>query len=129
MDATFLLASIDSTEDDYNPVVLTPARPSTFQRTKRPRDPDAPKRACSAFLLFSSAHRASVKADHPDATGADLLRRLGERWRTADADTKAKYGALFLENKARADAARRAYADRRSNVLEQRARPISPPPL
>ncbi len=74
-------------------------------------DPNAPKRACSAFILFSNAERENVKRDHPDAPKADANRLLGEKWKAADADTKGKYAALYAENKIKADEARRMYAD------------------
>ena len=72
--------------------------------------PIAPKRACSSFILFSKAERANVKREHPGASPAMMFKLLGERWRAADADTKAKYAALYAENKAKADDEWRVYA-------------------
>ena len=66
--------------------------------------PIAPKRACSSFILFSKAERANVKREHPGASPAMMFKLLGERWRAADADTKAKYAALHAENKAKIEA-------------------------
>jgi hypothetical protein len=77
---------------------------------KPPTDPCMPKRACTSFILFANAERASVKCEHPNASAVELLRRLGEMWRSADADTKSKYTTLYLDNKAKADHARRVYA-------------------
>ena len=77
---------------------------------KPPADPRMPKRACSSFILFSNAERANVKCEHPSATPVEILKSLGEKWRAADADTKAKYAALYLEHKAKADHVRRVYA-------------------
>ena len=75
-----------------------------------PSTPIAPKRACSSFILFSKAERANVKCEHPGASPAVMFKLLGERWRAADADTKAKYAALYAENKAKADDEWRVYA-------------------
>ena len=77
---------------------------------KPPTDPCMPKRACTSFILFANAERASVKCEHPNASAVELLRRLGEMWRSASADTKSKYTTLYLDNKAKADHARRVYA-------------------
>ena len=74
-------------------------------------DPNAPKRACSTFMLFSQDERARIKAEHPTSTHVEIFRKLGEKWKDADAETKAKYAALYAENKRRADSARQAYAD------------------
>ena len=82
-------------------------------RTAKPskrRDETEPKRACTSFILFSQVERASVKAEHPTATPAEICKRLGEKWHAADADTKAKFKALYVKNKACADEMRLAYA-------------------
>ena len=73
-------------------------------------DHNAPKRAVSAFVLFSHAERAAIKRDQPDTPNSVMFRLLGERWKAADADTKAKYATMHAENKANADEARRVYA-------------------
>lgn len=63
-------------------------------------DANAPKRANTAFILFSQAERASVKLEHPEASNTDIYKRLGEKWREASAETKAKYEAEYKANKA-----------------------------
>ena len=87
-----------------------PSNVCSKPKAKPPADPRMPKRACSSFILFSNAERANVKCEHPSATPVEILKSLGEKWRAADADTKAKYAALYLEHKAKADHARRVYA-------------------
>jgi hypothetical protein len=86
---------------------------STTSRPKKRKttDPNAPKRACSTFMLFSQVERASIKSDHPQATRVEIFKLLGEKWQATEADSKAKYAALYAENKVKADAARQAYAD------------------
>ena len=55
------------------------------------------------------AERENIKRDHPEASSTDILKLLGEKWKTADAETKAKYEALYKENKAKADEEMKAY--------------------
>jgi len=62
--------------------------------------PDAPARASTAFILFSQAMRASIKEEFPNATNTEIFQKLGEKWRSTDADTKAKYEAIYQANKA-----------------------------
>ena len=72
------------------------------------------------------AERENIKRDHPEASSTDILKRLGEKWKTADAETKAKYEALYKENKAKADEEMKAYeatyeqleSDRKLNLGE-----------
>ncbi len=40
------------------------------------KDPNAPKRSLSAFMLFSQEKRATVKAENPDATFGVLCRDI-----------------------------------------------------
>jgi len=72
-------------------------------------DANAPKRANTAFILFSQAERANIKLEHPEASNTDIYKRLGEKWREASAETKAKYEAEYKANKAKADAEMQAY--------------------
>ena len=37
------------------------------------KDPTKPKRAMSAFFLYSQANRAQVKADNPEASFGDVV--------------------------------------------------------
>jgi structure-specific recognition protein 1 len=41
------------------------------------KDPNAPKRGQSSFMVFSNAVRSKVKADNPDATFGDLVSCTG----------------------------------------------------
>jgi hypothetical protein len=50
-------------------------------KKKQKKDPNAPKRPQSAFLLFSNSERANVRADNPEFKLADIGRELGVRWK------------------------------------------------
>jgi hypothetical protein len=112
----FDLATTVSATSEASPEVTPKTSPAPSHPTKSPSrttptDPNAPKRACSAFLLFSKAERPNVKRAHPNASNAEISKHLGDLWKAADAETKARYTALYTENKARADEDRRVYAD------------------
>lgn len=47
---------------------------------KKAKDPNAPKRPPSAYLLFQNAVRATVKQDHPDWTNHEVLAEVSKRW-------------------------------------------------
>jgi len=101
----------DSSDESVALEVAAKVPKNTPTPTKRKKvDPNAPKRAVSAFVLFSQAERVAIKRDQPDTPSAVMFRLLGERWKAADADTKAKYATMHAENKANADEARRVYA-------------------
>ena len=95
---------------------------SSTKSKKTKADPNAPKRACTTFILFSQDERASVKAENPSATSAQIFKRLGEKWNAADADTRARYAALYAENKPKAEEARRAYAEAPASNPKERVK-------
>lgn len=45
------------------------------QRTKK--DPNAPKKASTSFLVYSNEMRPKVKAEHPDASFGELGKMIG----------------------------------------------------
>jgi hypothetical protein len=57
-------------------------------KTKGDSDKDKPKRAPSAFLLFSSAKRAAVKKQNPEFSFGEVGKELGRMWREDIAETE-----------------------------------------
>jgi hypothetical protein len=60
-----------------------------------------PKRATTAFILFSKDHRAKVVKANPEAAFGEVGKLLGEAWSNATAADKKKYEALAAKDKAR----------------------------
>lgn len=50
-----------------------------------------PKRPMSAYLAFSNQRRAKLKAEHPDATNAELSKMLSQAWKDAPTDVRNMY--------------------------------------
>ncbi|CDP02200.1 unnamed protein product [Coffea canephora] len=68
------------------------------KKQKKKKDPNAPKRAVSAFMFFSQAERENVRKNIPGISFTEVGKVLGERWNKMSAEEKAPY-----EAKARAD--------------------------
>ncbi|PIN16334.1 Nucleosome-binding factor SPN, POB3 subunit [Handroanthus impetiginosus] len=114
----------DSGEEKEAPVKKKPKKePSTFKasssrqkskdgdddgskkkKQKKKKDPNAPKRAISAFMFFSQTERENVKKSNPGISFTEVGKVLGERWNKMTAEEKAPY-----EAKARAD--KKRYTD------------------
>lgn len=47
--------------------------PKVNALTQRKQDPDRPKRALSAFFLYSQANRARVKEENPDSPFGEIV--------------------------------------------------------
>lgn len=72
------------------------------KQSRKKRDPNAPKKALSAYIFFSSAKRAEVKAANPELKGVgDVAKRLGEMWKTLSDTDKEPYIKLAVADRER----------------------------
>ena len=58
-------------------------RKEKMPREKKVKDPNAPKRAQSAYMFFSVDTRAALKKENPEATFASLSTMVGMAWKCA----------------------------------------------
>ena len=65
------------------------------------KDPNAPKRGMSAFMLWSNFMRPQIKAEQPDLKLTDISKVLGEKWKAVTDEVKQEF-----QGKADADKAR-----------------------
>ena len=68
---------------------------------RKPKDPNAPKRALSAFFWFCNDERPALRAARPDSTVGDIAKLLGKKWAEVDETVKAKYEAMADKDRAR----------------------------
>jgi len=69
-------------------------------RRKR-KDPNAPKRAMTAYMLFSQEKRTQIKTDHPTVGFGQVGKLLGEAWAALPEGDKRKYNELAAKDKIR----------------------------
>jgi hypothetical protein len=69
------------------------------RKSKAKKDPNAPKRALSAFFCFCAEERAKVKAKHPSYTVGEIAKELGKRWEVCP--NKPKFEAIANKDKER----------------------------
>mmetsp|Transcript_14171 Transcript_14171/g.32480 ORF Transcript_14171/g.32480 Transcript_14171/m.32480 type:complete len:289 (+) Transcript_14171:221-1087(+) len=85
-------------------------------KKKKERDPNAPKRARTAFNFFLDSFREDYKKDHPDSKGVvDVTRAGSERWKQMTPDEKASFEQM-------ASVAREAYTKAKEEYVRARAR-------
>jgi len=58
-----------------------PAKKKKIKRPKQKKDPNLPKRALSAYILFCGEHRAQVKEEMPTLSMLETSKELGRRWK------------------------------------------------
>ncbi|OUC45858.1 HMG box [Trichinella nativa] len=71
------------------------------KRKRNKKDPNAPKRALSAFFFFSHAERPEVQKSHPDWKVGQLAQELGRMWKALNDEQKRKYEEMAIKDKAR----------------------------
>jgi len=70
-------------------------------RKKRTKDPNAPKRALSAFFWFCNDERPKVRSVNPKYTVGEVAKEMAKKWNSTGSAGKAKYEALAAKDKAR----------------------------
>ncbi|KAI0092489.1 high mobility group box domain-containing protein [Irpex rosettiformis] len=61
------------------------------KRKTKPRDPNAPKRPPSSYLLFQNEVRQQLKAKHPDVPNNELLNLIAKAWGEMPKEEKDEY--------------------------------------
>ncbi|GLC39387.1 hypothetical protein PLESTM_000891200 [Pleodorina starrii] len=71
--------------------------------------PPRPRRSSSVFIHFNRTNRRSVRQDNPGAAFGDVSKLLGQQWHALCPEDKVPYEQMAAEDRARYDAALRAY--------------------
>ncbi|XP_039859494.1 deoxyribonuclease 1 like 4, tandem duplicate 1 isoform X1 [Simochromis diagramma] len=66
---------------------------------KKKKDPNAPKKPPSAFLIFTSEQREKIKVDNPGISITDIAKKFGEMWKKMSTTDKAPYEAKYAKLK------------------------------
>jgi hypothetical protein len=61
------------------------------RRTRKPKDPLAPKHPLTSYMLFVKDQRAELKTADPPIPQVELVKEVAKRWREMDATTKQEY--------------------------------------
>ncbi|KAI9596855.1 hypothetical protein BDF19DRAFT_324437 [Syncephalis fuscata] len=69
------------------------------KKRKRERDPDAPKRPPSSFLLFMADRRPLIKQENPDMTYTDLMKEIGTLWKALPSAQREAYETQYNSSK------------------------------
>jgi hypothetical protein len=72
---------------------------SAKKPTKKGKE-DKPKKARSAYLIFSAEKREEVKEENPDMKSSEIMSELGRLWKELDDDEKEEWKEKAAEEKA-----------------------------
>ncbi|NXL52783.1 SSRP1 protein, partial [Podilymbus podiceps] len=86
----------DSDRDEKKPAkkakIVKDRKPRKKQpESKKGKDPNAPKRPMSAYMLWLNASRDKIKSDHPGISITDLSKKAGELWKAMSKEKKEEW--------------------------------------
>ncbi|KAF8075899.1 high mobility group box domain-containing protein [Lyophyllum atratum] len=59
------------------------------KRKRKPKDPNAPKRPASSYIMFQNEIRKDLKEKNPNITNSDLLLLISKKWAEMSEEDKA----------------------------------------
>jgi len=85
-------------------------KPVKGRKEKKVKDPNAPKRAMTPYLIYSTERRPAAKAQYPTLKPKELVAKMAEEWNGMNDEEKGPYqvkGAAAKESYAQAKKAYR----------------------
>jgi len=86
--------------------------PRNENAQQKPKDPNAPKRPASSYILFQNEVRKELKERHPELSNADLLSLISEQWKSMSDEQKETYNQAMKTAKAQYSEDKKAYDNR-----------------
>jgi hypothetical protein len=75
-----LLSTAPAPANGKRKAQTTPDGEAKKRKVKKPRDPDAPKRPASSYLLFQNEVRQAMKKANPGMANHEILTTISQRW-------------------------------------------------
>ncbi|CAA7259584.1 unnamed protein product [Cyclocybe aegerita] len=92
--------------------------PKKRKRTQKVKDPNAPKRPASSYILFQNEVRKELKEQHPNISNMDLLAMISEQWKNMSDDQKRIYNEAMKTANALYSEEKKAYDNRTPAEIE-----------
>ncbi|KAF8169512.1 high mobility group box domain-containing protein [Pholiota molesta] len=92
--------------------------PKKRKRNTKPKDPNAPKRPASSYILFQNEVRKELKEQNPNLSNSDLLGLISEQWKQMSDEQKETYNQAMKTAKAQYSAEKQAYDARTPEEIE-----------
>ena len=71
------------------------------KKVKKVKDPKAPKRGLSAWIIFTTEQRPKFKSENPEKSTTELTTLMSQEWRNMTDEDKKKYVDLAIVDKER----------------------------
>lgn len=93
-----------SDSDDWNPRGTKKgkkSKKSAVTPKKAQKDPNAPKRPMSAYMMFVKTNRSRIVEENPGLKPPQVLSKAGEEWKELTSEDKVQYDAMNAKDKKR----------------------------
>ncbi|XP_068238423.1 uncharacterized protein [Palaemon carinicauda] len=97
-----------------------PRMPRGSRKRRNRKDPNAPKRALSAFFWFCNDERPKVRAANPDMGVGEIAKQLGAAWGNTASEVKSKYESMAEYDKARYEREMKAFKEGNFSAKKQK---------
>eukprot|EP00092_Neocalanus_flemingeri_P012777 GFUD01013768.1.p1 GENE.GFUD01013768.1~~GFUD01013768.1.p1 ORF type:complete len:196 (+),score=61.11 GFUD01013768.1:31-618(+) len=117
----FMMAECDKKRFDCEMATFNAVSNQTSADGKKSRkrtavkDPNAPKKNCSAFFFFCKDKRSEVKEANPDFAVGDITKEIGKQWADIDPKVKSKYEKQAEDDKIRYEKEKTEYDEQKKN--------------
>jgi hypothetical protein len=78
-----------------------PPKGDKSAKVTKKKDPNAPKKPLTSFMLFSNEIRSQIKNENPSMSFGELGKKIGELFRALSSDKKQKYEDMSKREKER----------------------------
>lgn len=109
------MAVADRTRYEAEKASYVPSEDFAVGTKGRKKDPNAPKRCRSAYIIFCAQERDVVKDDEPNMSAKEITSELGRRWNQLKTDNPRRiqeFERLAEEDKTRYESEKSAYVGR-----------------
>jgi len=79
------------------------------KKAAKVKDPNAPKRGLSSYMIYCNENRAKWKAENPDMAVTEIMKLGGEKWKEVSDEEKASYQVKADADKARYEEEMKSY--------------------
>jgi len=79
------------------------------ENQKKKKDPNAPKRGASSYMLFMKEQRQRIVAENPGAKFGEIGKLVGEAFKALSEEEKRKYEVMAEKDKERYNQEMKAY--------------------
>ncbi|KAL1921404.1 uncharacterized protein VTP21DRAFT_11120 [Calcarisporiella thermophila] len=90
-------------------------------RKRAKKDPNAPKRNLTAYMMFVQQQRKVVQQENPTVSFGQIGKILGEKWKNLEEDEKKKYVKMAEKDKERYEKQKSEYEANKHDAADDKA--------